>query len=237
MSDERRDETTNAETGKRTASGLRRGVLGGTALALVLVVGGAVLYVNRSGAGNSSAGGCVADEGMAAALEKAAQGEVAAVSPLETPFDVSSISFKDGDGKAASLKDFAGKAMLVNLWATWCVPCRTEMPALDALEAKAADEDFAVVPINVDLGTADKPKAFFATEKLTALPFYQDGTMGVFNDLKSRGLAFGLPVSLLVGPDGCARAAINGPAEWASPDAIRLIDALKQSTTAKSAAG
>ena len=237
MSDERRNEATNAETGRRATGGLRRGVLGGTALALVLVVGSAVLYVNRSGAGNSSAGGCAADPVIAAALEKGAQGEVAAVSPLETPFDVSSIRFKDGNDKPASLKDFSGKAMLVNLWATWCVPCRQEMPALDALETKAADGTFSVVPINVDLGAADKPKAFYASEKLDALPFYQDGTMGVFNDLKSKGLVFGLPVSLLIGPDGCARAAINGPAEWASPDSIRLIDALKQSTAPKSAAG
>ena len=194
MSDERRNETTKAKTGKR-ATGTRRAILGGTALALVLVVGGSVLYLNRSGAGNSGAAGCAADRDMAAALEKAAQGEVAAVSPLETPFDASSIAFKDGNGKAASLKDFAGKALLVNMWATWCVPCRQEMPALDALETKTAGENFAVVPINVDLGGPDKPKAFYASENLTALPFYQDGTMGVFNDLKSKGLAFGLPVS------------------------------------------
>ena len=236
MSDERRNETTNTETGKRS-TGARRAILGGTALALLLVVGGAVLYVNRSGAGNSGAGGCTADGTLSATLEKAARGEVAAVSPLETPFDASSIAFEDGDGNAASLKDFAGKALLVNMWATWCVPCRKEMPALAALETEAAGNDFAVVPINVDLGGADKPKAFYAAENLAALPFYRDGTMGVFNDLKSKGLAFGLPVSLLVGPDGCARASINGPAEWASPDAIRLIDALRRTATPNSAAG
>ena len=231
------DETPKALAELPAKGGLRRGVIGTTALALLLVAGGAVLYVNRSGAGNSGTGRCAVDRDLAATLDKAAQGEVAAVAPLETPFDVSSIAFKDADGKAGSLKDFAGRAMLVNLWATWCVPCRQEMPALDALQTKAAGDTFAVVPINVDLGSADKPKAFYAAEKLTALPFYQDGTMGVFNDLKFKGLAFGLPVSMLVGADGCARASVNGPAEWASPDAIRLIDALKQSTAQKSAAG
>jgi thiol-disulfide isomerase/thioredoxin len=185
--------------------------------------------VSETGSGNEVADRCTVDEALSAALDQNARGEVAAVQPLDKPFDVSAIAFKDGDGNAASLADFAGSTVLVNLWATWCGPCREEMPALDALERDEGGEDFAVVPINVDMGDPQKPKDFYAETGLTALPFYRDETMGVFNDLKGQGVAFGLPISLLVGPDGCARAAINGPAEWASPDAVRLLGVMRES--------
>ncbi|MCB8837373.1 TlpA disulfide reductase family protein [Aurantimonas sp. VKM B-3413] len=213
----------------RTPSGGRRLTLI-AALALVcgVAAGGAVLYVSETGSGNEVAGGCPVDKALADAIAAGAQGEVAAVQPLDTPFSVSAISFEDKDGQTRSLADFSGKTLLVNMWATWCVPCRAEMPALDALERKEGGADFAVVPINVDLGENDKPERFYAETELTALPLYRDATMGVFNDLKSQGVAFGLPVSLLVGPDGCARAAINGPAEWASPDAVKLIEAVRK---------
>jgi thiol-disulfide isomerase/thioredoxin len=147
--------------------------------------------------------------------------------PLETPFDVSALAFKDGEGRATSLAALKGQSLLVNLWATWCAPCRAEMPALDALEREAGDESFAVAPINVDMGDDAKPRGFYAETGLKSLPYYRDETMGVFNDLKRQGVALGLPVTLLVDAGGCARAAMNGPAEWASPDALRLIDALK----------
>lgn len=210
----------------------RRRVLFGVglaALALGALSGAGVLYVMETRSGNEamSAANCPADEAARAALDADARGEVAAVQALDTPFDATEIAFKDGEGKPATLGDFTGKTLLVNLWATWCVPCRAEMPALDALERERGDEAFAVVPINVDLGEPGKPKAFYAETGLTSLGFYRDETMGVFNDLKTRGLALGLPVTLLVDSAGCARGVLSGPAEWASPDALRLIDGLK----------
>ncbi|KQT53961.1 MULTISPECIES: thiol:disulfide interchange protein TlpA [unclassified Aureimonas] len=209
----------------------RRGLfgIGLAALALGALSGAGVLYVMETRSGNEamSAAACGEDEAARAALDAGARGEVAAVQPLDTPFDASSLAFKDGDGKPATLSGFAGQTLLVNLWATWCLPCRAEMPALDTLERERGDEAFAVVPINVDLGEAEKPKAFYTETGLTSLPFYRDETMGVFNDLKARGLALGLPVTLLVDPAGCARGILSGPAEWASPDALKLIDGLK----------
>ncbi|HDZ74056.1 MAG TPA: TlpA family protein disulfide reductase [Aurantimonas coralicida] len=219
-----------SEETRQASNGRRLGVIAGIALISGIAAGGVVLYVSETGSGNEvAATSCPADEAIYAAIDGAARGEVAAVQALDAPFDISAMAFTDGDGQPASLKDFSGKTLLVNLWATWCVPCRLEMPALDALEQQEGGEDFAVIPINIDTGSIDKPKKFYAETKLTALPLYRDETMGVFDDLKGRGLAYGLPVSVLVGPDGCARAAINGPAEWASPDAVKLIEAVKES--------
>jgi thiol-disulfide isomerase/thioredoxin len=201
--------------------------IGALALVAGIVAGAVGLYVNQAGSGNERAAACPADDALKQALLAEARGEVAAIAPLDEPFDVSTIAFSDGDDKKLTLRDFAGKTLLVNLWATWCVPCRQEMPALDALEASQGGADFGVIPINVDLGPADKPKAFYAETGLTALPFFRDQTMAVFNDLKSQGVTIGLPVSLLVDAKGCARAALTGPAEWASPDALRLIGAMK----------
>ncbi|MBP0614068.1 thiol:disulfide interchange protein TlpA [Jiella mangrovi] len=202
--------------------------IAGLALVVGIVAGLGVLYVTESGSGNAVASSCPSSDAFTTAVDAHATGEVAAVRALDTPFDARAITFKDGDGRDVSLADFSGKTLLVNVWATWCVPCRAEMPALDALERQEGGEDFAVVPINVDIGDAEKPKKFYAETKLESLPLYHDGSLATFNDLKSKGVTLGLPVSLLVSPDGCARAVVAGPAEWASPDAIRLIEAVKQ---------
>jgi thiol-disulfide isomerase/thioredoxin len=201
----------------------------GLALAGGVVAGAVGVYVMETRSGNETAtAACPAKAALTAALDQAATGEVAAMRPLDTPFDVSAIAFKDGDGQPTSLGAMRGQTLLVNLWATWCAPCRAEMPALDQLEREAGDESFAVVPINVDMGDEAKPRGFYAETGLATLPFYRDETMGVFNDLKGQGVAFGLPVTLIVDKDGCARAAMNGSAHWASPDAMALVDVLKR---------
>ncbi|MEF2070187.1 TlpA disulfide reductase family protein [Consotaella sp. CSK11QG-6] len=205
---------------------MKLGAIAGLALAAGLVAGAAGIYVMESGSGNQVAS-CPADDSLREALDQAAQGEVAAVQPLAEPFDVSALTFKDDAGQDMKLDGYSGQSLLVNIWATWCVPCREEMPALDQLQREEGGGDFAVVPINVDLGASDKPRAFYDEIGLEALPLLTDSTMGIFNDLKGRGLAFGLPVSLLVDENGCARASINGPADWASADAVKLIDALR----------
>ncbi|MEN3793091.1 TlpA disulfide reductase family protein [Fulvimarina sp. MAC3] len=213
---------------KEAGSGKSVGLAIAGALAAGLIVGVGVLYVTGGYESNAQvASSCPANASLAAAIDEAARGEVAAVRPVDTPFDVTSIAFKDADGAQKSLADFSGQTLLVNLWATWCAPCRAEMPALDELERERGGEDFSVIPINVDTGDPSKPKTFYEETGLTDLPFFRDETMGVFQNLKSQGTAFGLPVTLLVDGDGCARAAVNGPAEWASPDAIRLIDAVR----------
>jgi thiol-disulfide isomerase/thioredoxin len=150
---------------------------------------------------------------------------VAAVGVSQTPKTLPSLAFKDASGADKTLADWRGRTVLLNLWATWCVPCRKEMPALDALQAKLGGPDFAVVAINIDTRDTDKPKAWLKDVGIHKLGYYADNSAKVFQDLKAAGKAFGMPTTLLVDPNGCELAALAGPAEWASDDAVKLVTA------------
>ncbi|MDB5656968.1 MAG: TlpA family protein disulfide reductase [Tardiphaga sp.] len=154
-----------------------------------------------------------------------AHGEVAALTMATAPLRLPDLAFVDGEGQPKKLSDWRGKTVLVNLWATWCVPCRKEMPALDALQGKLGSTDFEVVAINIDTRDPAKPKAFLKDGNLTKLSYFADANAKVFQDLKSVGRALGMPTSVLVDGKGCEIATIAGPAEWASDDAARLIKA------------
>jgi len=154
-----------------------------------------------------------------------AHGEVAAMTLATTPLQLPDLAFEDADGKPKKLSDWRGKTVLVNLWATWCVPCRKEMPALDGLQAKLSGPDFEVVAINIDTRDPEKPKNFLKDAKLTRLGAFNDKSAKVFQDLKAIGRALGMPTSVLVDGHGCEIATIAGPAEWDSDDAVKLIKA------------
>jgi len=153
------------------------------------------------------------------------KGEVAAFAPNSAPRRATPISFKDGSGRTLSLDDFKGRVVLINLWATWCVPCRKEMPALDELEGKLGGRDFAVLAINLDQRGGDKPKKFLEEIKAKRLLYYEDPTTNVFQKLKMAGRAPGLPSTILVDRQGCELGFLPGPAEWASEDALALLRA------------
>jgi thiol-disulfide isomerase/thioredoxin len=201
----------------------------GAALALGIIAGAAVLYVKEAPSGNVSAlsdtGACKNDQKTSARLNAAAKGDVAAMLPASEPQSLSGLSFNGPDGKVMNISAFAGKTVLLNLWATWCVPCREEMPYLDALQSSAGSEKFQVVAVNVDSDDDEKPRKFLEEIKVTNLTYYQDPSLGIFNEVKKRGLVLGLPVTLLIGPDGCLLAGMNGPANWSGADARALIDA------------
>jgi thiol-disulfide isomerase/thioredoxin len=154
-----------------------------------------------------------------------AHGEVAALTMATVPLRLPDLAFEDADGQPKKLSDWRGKTVLVNLWATWCVPCRKEMPALDDLEARLGGPNFQVVAINIDTRDPEKPKTFLKEAGLTRLGYFSDRNAKVFQDLKAIGRALGMPTSVLVDAQGCEIATIAGPAEWASEDAIRLITA------------
>jgi thiol-disulfide isomerase/thioredoxin len=154
-----------------------------------------------------------------------ARGEVAAVGVTQAPKTLPVLTFKDANGAEKSLADWRGRTVLLNLWATWCVPCRKEMPALDALEAKLGGPDFEVVAVNIDTRDPDKPKAWLKDVGIQKLSYYADSQAKVFQDLKAIGKAFGMPTTLLVDPNGCELATLAGPAEWASDDAVKLVTA------------
>jgi thiol-disulfide isomerase/thioredoxin len=160
---------------------------------------------------------------LARRLAPLARGEVAAVSVASEPARMPDLAFTDASGKTRTLSEWRGRTVLLNLWATWCVPCRKEMPALDALQGKLGGDKFEVVTVNIDTRNLDKPKAWLDEVGIKQLGYYGDPSAKVFQDLKAIGKAFGMPTTLLIDPQGCELGALAGPAEWASDDAIKLI--------------
>ncbi len=154
-----------------------------------------------------------------------AKGDVAAISVASTPKLLPFLEFQDDTGQPKKLTEWRGRTVLLNLWATWCVPCRKEMPALDALQDKLGGPNFEVVAINIDTRDPQKPKGWLKEIGVSKLAYYADNTAKVFQDLKEVGKAFGMPTTILVDRQGCEVATLAGPAEWASEDAVKLVSA------------
>ena len=192
----------------------------GVVIGLAAVYGISALLGNRAGDA-----ACRPAVETARRIAPLARGEVAAMAVATRPLRVPDLAFGDAAGAQRRLADWRGRTVLVNLWATWCVPCRKEMPALDELQARLGGPDFEVVAINIDTRDSDKPRAWLKEVGITRLAYYADPNAKVFQDLKLIGRAFGMPTTLLVDPAGCEIGTISGPAEWASEDAIRLVSA------------
>jgi thiol-disulfide isomerase/thioredoxin len=195
-------------------------VLVGAAVGLAGIYG-----FGRFGRGSGGDPSCAATVDLARKIAPLAHGEVAAVTMATKGLQLPDLAFDDADGRPRKLSDWRGKTVLVNLWATWCVPCRKEMPALEGLQAKLQGPNFEVVAINIDTRDPEKPKTFLKDAKLTRLGYFYDEKAKVFQDLKAAGRALGMPTSVLVDPKGCEIGTIAGPAEWDSEDAIKLVKA------------
>jgi thiol-disulfide isomerase/thioredoxin len=207
---------------KRAAIVLAGGVAGVVA-GLAGVYGIATL--TRNAGGDAAAGACKPAMELARKVAPFAKGEVAAVNIAKSPLSVPDLAFQDATGKALTLADWRGRTVLLNLWATWCVPCRKEMPSLDALQAKLGGANFEVVTVNIDTRDVEKPKTWLKEVGVHKLAYYADPAAKTFQDLKSVGRAFGMPTTILISPEGCEIGTIAGPAEWASDDAMKLIEA------------
>lgn len=208
---------------------MRRGV---KLIGLAAVAGGiaGLLAVYFMASGNGNGGGlanadCDGAVLTAKTIAPLAKGEVAAFRIATAADKLDDVSFKGPDGGDLTLAAFAGKTVLLNLWATWCVPCRTEMPALDRLQATSGSDGFQVVAVNIDLNNPERARAFLADIGVRALAFHYDPTTNLFSGLKKRGLAFGLPTTLLIDGKGCRIGVVEGPAAWDSEDARALIEA------------
>jgi thiol-disulfide isomerase/thioredoxin len=129
------------------------------------------------------------------------------------------LAFVDGEGHAMSLADFRGRAVLLNIWATWCVPCRTEMPTLDRLQATLGGPDFQVVALSIDRQGDAVIKPFYQQLGLKSLGVYVDQSGKAAGDLHSPGV----PITLLIDRTGREIARKLGPADWDSPEMIGLI--------------
>ena len=162
---------------------------------------------------------------LARKLAPLAHGEVAALTMASAPLRLPDLAFEDAQGKPRKLSDWRGRTVLLNLWATWCVPCRKEMPALDSLQTRLGGPDFEVVAVNIDTRDPQKPRNFLKEANLTRLSYFTDEKAKVFQDLKGIGRALGMPTSVLVDGQGCEIGTIAGPAEWGSDDAVKLISA------------
>lgn len=215
---------TEAELETPPRKGPRRYAAAVLVVAALAIAGG--LWLSNNG---SRAAGCAPLPEAAAAIDRVAVGQLAAVQPTGKGRSYADLPFTDENGKPLTLADFAGKTLLVNFWASWCIPCRAEMPALAALARKFDGPDFMVLPINLDIGEEGlrKARAFLASDKIEGLPLYADPSLKALDRLKDNAVALGLPASLLLDRKACEVAVLQGPAEWDSPDGENVIRALQ----------
>ncbi|WP_306115004.1 MULTISPECIES: TlpA disulfide reductase family protein [unclassified Roseovarius] len=134
----------------------------------------------------------------------------------DSPREMLSPPFVDGTGRDLTLENFRGRVVLLNIWATWCVPCREEMPTLDALQSRLGGDDFHVLPLSIDRAGLKVVRRFYDEIRIQHLDMYlADSTRAM--------LAFGalgLPTTVLIGRDGKELGRLVGPAEWDSPEII-----------------
>jgi thiol-disulfide isomerase/thioredoxin len=139
---------------------------------------------------------------------------------LDAPRALPEIRFETGGGEARTLADFRGKVVLLNVWATWCGPCRKEMPTLDRLQARLGGPDFTVVPLSIDRQGVPAVNRFYEEIGIAHLGLYVDSSNRAGAAL---GLT-GLPTTVLIDREGNEVARLVGPAEWDGPDMIALIE-------------
>ncbi len=137
------------------------------------------------------------------------------------PEPLANVTFLDGEGKEVSLADFKGKVVLLNVWATWCAPCREEMPALDALQQQLGSDKFQVLALAVDRSGIDGARKFLDDIKTKSLAVYADPTGRKGTELR----VIGMPTTILIDAQGLEVGRLVGPAHWDSPEAKKLIEA------------
>jgi len=135
------------------------------------------------------------------------------------PRPLTAIHFEDEQRQTRSLADFEGKVIVLNIWATWCVPCRREMPTLDRLEAQLGGPDFRVVPVSIDRGGIDTIRKFYAETAVQKLAMYADRSGQVLRAVD----AIGLPTTLIINRDGQEVGRITGPADWHSAEIVQFL--------------
>ncbi len=179
------------------------------------------IYWFQSGERKAAVPQAGAAPAQAGVSKQLARGALAAflVKPERRP--VADIAFQDGAGKDMKLSQWRGRVVLVNLWATWCAPCRKEMPALAQLQKQLGSKDFEVVAISIDRKGIAASAAFIEETGSQALKLYVEPSGKILDDLE----AVGLPATVLIDREGNEIGRLLGPAEWDSPEAVKLIEA------------
>jgi thiol-disulfide isomerase/thioredoxin len=191
----------------------RPGFLALVSLAVVGVLAG--IYLVLWGESNVDA------SESASELQVYVTGEMANLTVFEADEPVETVSFVDETGKERHFEEWRGKVLLVNLWATWCGPCRHEMPALDRLQAQLGSEDFEVLAISLDRSGLELPRTFYAENDIHNLKLFNDATAQTGVKLG----VFGMPTTVLIDRQGRLIGRLVGPAEWDAPEAVSLIEA------------
>jgi thiol-disulfide isomerase/thioredoxin len=219
---------------------MRVGLVAAGALALAIAVVALVISFGSSILSDRSANG---DTGPATVAVPSVEpgGESAVMSLHDTPRPLPKIRFQDGDGGSLTLADFRGKVVLLNIWATWCGPCRREMPTLDRLQATLGGPDFEVVALSIDRAGVGVVIEFYAEVGVEHLAKYIDESGKAARQLS----AVGLPTTLLIDREGREIGRHVGPAEWDTPEMVAFIrqhlsqesGALRHHPTSRWAAG
>ncbi len=157
----------------------------------------------------------------AAPKTEVAAGRLAAFVHKKTPEPLPDVSFTDGSGNSKSLADFRGKTILLNLWATWCAPCREEMPSLDRLQQEFGSDKFEVVALALERGGAKAARKFLDEIKASNLALYVDKSTRAGSKLR----VLGMPTTILIDGEGREIGRLAGPAEWDTPEAKKLVSA------------
>jgi thiol-disulfide isomerase/thioredoxin len=148
-----------------------------------------------------------------------AGGSVANFSRINPPLPAPGAAFRDSAGKEIHLADFRGKLVLLNIWATWCAPCRAEMPSLDRLQAKLGGEGLLVVPVSLDRGGGPVVAVFYGQHAIGHLGVYLDGKGALESALKINGV----PTSFLIDRQGRVVGSLEGATQWDTPEALALL--------------
>ena len=157
-----------------------------------------------------------------AELEALREGLMQKLNFHEEPRDGSDVAFFDPDGGEHTLADYQGKYVVLNFWATWCTPCRKEMPSLDRLQAEMGSDNFEVVPVATSRNPMPAIERFFEQENIAELPILLDPSRELAADLA----VLSLPVTMILNPEGQEIARLIGDAEWDSDSAKAIFAAL-----------
>ena len=162
-------------------------------------------------------------DSLSASVSNSDSGKPSNMIPLnEKPRSLKPVSFVDAEGSDLDLSHWRGKLVLLNIWATWCVPCREEMPTLDSLQQQLGGPDFEVLALSIDRAGVGVIEKFYKKIGIKHLGIYVDQTMKASTDLG----AYGLPTTLLISPEGLELGRLVGPATWDSPEMIAFLSAL-----------
>jgi len=180
---------------------------------MIRVLRSAVLYI---------AAGLGANAAVAQDLSEYLVGDMRGVVLHEAPVAASDLPFVLMDDSESSLDAYAGQYVLLNFWATWCAPCRHEMPSLNALQQDLGGEDFQVVTLATGRNPPQAIRRFFEEEGITDLPQYRDLNQQIAREMG----VFGLPITVVLDPEGQEIARLRGDADWYSDEAVALMQAL-----------